>query len=250
MNVKGLLKYSLLLLLPLILLSCNKKEGNIIPRDTLSEIYADMFVTDQLLYHDIELRRMADTSWVYEPILQEYGYTVEDFRLSMIHYLNDSDRYARILKQTGILLEERLKELKKEQALNESANRMKEGILDFKPERIFCLTGLGNRDLMMLDSLAVYVDSTGGEFFFDTNAWADTICMAPLLPFSRHEADSSVTIGEQTGIDGKPLIDSTAVHDLKLSGIHPKVHGNFAGKDKNNKPKTDEKGFSKISLYN
>lgn len=237
--MKHLLKYSLLLLLlPLLSLSCKKKEGSIIPRATLSEIYAEMFVVDQLLLYDHDLRRMADTSWVYEPILEKYGFTAEDFRQSMIYYLNDSDRYARILKQTGIILEDRLKQLKKEEALNESANKILEEIQDFKPSRIYCLTGLKNKDLMKLDSLDVYVDSTGGDIFFDVNNWADTIYQGPIMELDRASVDITV------------IEDSLAKTDLKLSGIRPDQLSVVKGQGKTIKPKSDEKGFSKISLYN
>ena len=64
----------------LLLAGCNEKDGKVIPRGTMAEIYAEMLVVDQWIANDLSLKRQADTSFVYVPILEKYGYTPDDYR--------------------------------------------------------------------------------------------------------------------------------------------------------------------------
>lgn len=90
--------------------SCNK--ANIIPRGKMAHIYAEMLVVDQWLLEHSKFRTQADTSLVYEPIFESYGYTTEDYRASVEYYMNDPERYSRILRSTSDILEEKIEELK------------------------------------------------------------------------------------------------------------------------------------------
>ena len=56
--------------------SCSSEEGKVISRRDMAEIYAEMLLTDQWIASRPELRKKADTSLVYEPILNKYGYTL------------------------------------------------------------------------------------------------------------------------------------------------------------------------------
>ena len=78
-------------LLLCVLSSC-KREGRIIPRSRMTKIYVEMFVADQRIASSPEMRRTADTSWVYEPIFEKFGYNSDDYRASVAHYINDPDR--------------------------------------------------------------------------------------------------------------------------------------------------------------
>lgn len=104
------------------LLSCGKDEGKVISRSKLAEIYAEMFLTDQWI-NTLPLRKMADTSLVYEPILEKYGYSSKDYRKTVEVYLDDPERFSRVLRTTGEILDERLKELEeiKEKIAHEEA---------------------------------------------------------------------------------------------------------------------------------
>ena len=53
--------------------SCRKDEAEVIPRSKMAEIYAEMLVTDQWITTTPGIRMIADTSLVYEPILEKYG---------------------------------------------------------------------------------------------------------------------------------------------------------------------------------
>lgn len=97
--------------------SCSKS-GKVIPRSKLAKIYAEMFVVDAWLdTAPYESRRMADTLRVYEPIFREYGYTTEDYRASVSYYLQDPDRFSRILKKTSHILSEDIEDLHREQEI-------------------------------------------------------------------------------------------------------------------------------------
>lgn len=93
------------------LFSCGGDEPVVIPRAKLSEIYAEMLVTDQWIISTPSVRQIADTSLVYEPILNKYGYTREDYNRSVGHYMDDPERFARIFRTTAEILDERIKEL-------------------------------------------------------------------------------------------------------------------------------------------
>ena len=170
------------------LVSCGKK-GKVISRGDMAEIYAEMFVMDQRIADDREARGMADTTLVYEPIFRKYGYTSDDYRNSMAYYLKDPDRYARILRESTVILEDKLKELRAEKARLESISEGRKASAVYLPDRIFFLCGLANKDLLTADSLSFYIDSTGcGSYMFDVQKGYDTVYVGPQLKVA---ADSS-----------------------------------------------------------
>ena len=113
--MKALLKHILPLLAVLVFASCKKDEAEVIPRGKMADIYAEMLMTDQWISSTPGVRMIADTSLVYEPILQKYGYDKYDYIKSIDHYMNDPERFSRILRSSGEKLEKRLKELRKRQ---------------------------------------------------------------------------------------------------------------------------------------
>ncbi len=102
----------------LILASCGRRE-RVIPRDELAEIYADMFVLDQWLNDNGSLRRSADTSMVYAPVLEKYGYDYDDYLNSLGYYMKDPARYSKILRTTSEILNRRLSDLKARRRVEE-----------------------------------------------------------------------------------------------------------------------------------
>ena len=125
------------------LVSCGGGKEKVIPRAKMAEIYAEMFVTDQWIVSNPSLRRKADTSLVYAPILEKYGYTSADYRRSVDKYMDDPERFARILRSTAGILEKRIEVLNKDK---EELMRLKalEILLeqlkyesDFRPEEFF-----------------------------------------------------------------------------------------------------------------
>lgn len=90
--------------------ACGSKT-RIIPRSEMVDIYADMYIADQWVSKDFDEFKRADTLLFYEPIFNRYGYTTDDFRESMYHYLSDPRRFARILQRTATKLESLRKHL-------------------------------------------------------------------------------------------------------------------------------------------
>lgn len=125
--------------------SCGRDDAEVIPRDTLAKIYADMFVTDQWVTTAPGIRQIADTSLVYEPILEKYGYTSADYRRSVDVYMDDPERFARILRTTAEILDKRLDKLKQLQTslktekelAAERAALLESVRSDFRPEEFF-----------------------------------------------------------------------------------------------------------------
>ena len=116
--MKRSLKYIVLILALVLVLvpSCRKDSAKVIPRSKLARIYAEMLVTDQWIISTPKIRNIADTSLVYDPILEKYGYTPEDYQQSVMYYLNDPERFSRILRTSGELLDKELKVMRKQQA--------------------------------------------------------------------------------------------------------------------------------------
>lgn len=166
-----------------------------------------MILADQRINHDYSARQMADTSLVYAPILKKHGYSVEDYQKSVEYYIKNPDRYARIFRYTVLNLETKLKELEKEKEIMDAIKEKKEGIQKYKPKKIFFLTGIYNKDIFFDDSLKFYVDSTGGELYFDPQLGRDTIYDGP-------KREIRLKIDSLAG-DSKKL-DSLRIDSLKL----------------------------------
>ena len=95
-----------------------------IPRNKMADIYMEMFMTDQWISTTPGMRTIADTSLVYEPILQKYGYDKLDYIHSVDFYMDDPERFARILRTTVEKLDKKIKylhRLQKQQELEAAA---------------------------------------------------------------------------------------------------------------------------------
>ena len=146
------------------LASCGKDEAEVIPRDELARIYAEMLLTDQWIVHTPNIRLIADTSLVYSPIFEKYGYDADDYRKSIDHYMDDPERFARIFRETGEILDARLSELEKRK---EDILRMEKLRLeaekyrpDIKWEEIY-RDRQDSAYVRFSDSLVFKLDSTG-----------------------------------------------------------------------------------------
>ena len=74
-----------------------------------------MFLADAwLMTAPSEARVHSDTTAFYVPIFEKYGYTIEDYWASVSYYLQDPDRFSRILHKSGLLLESQMKALEAE----------------------------------------------------------------------------------------------------------------------------------------
>lgn len=82
--------------------SCTRGD-RLIPKSDLAEIYAEMFVVDNWIASN-RLQRAADTSAVYAPILEKYGYTVGDFRYSVQKYMRNPESFAKVFDHSTKIL--------------------------------------------------------------------------------------------------------------------------------------------------
>lgn len=94
------------LLLALLLCSCSGRP-RIIPRSTLTDIYAEMLLADQWLVDHTDQRRSLDTLLFYDPIFKRYGYTFEDYDASVKHYLSDPEKFSRVFRDATAKLKKR-----------------------------------------------------------------------------------------------------------------------------------------------
>lgn len=187
------------------LASCGKKE-RVIPREEMAEIYAEMYVLDQWLDDNRQFKREADTTLVYAPVLDKYGYTYDDYLNSVSVYMKDPIRYSRILRRTSEILGGRLAELKAEKKAREEA--LKES------RRLDSLRNLVRIDIDSLmkamsrtnpsDSLVAGLDSLGFvEFHFVQTS--DTIFDGPAMVIridsaAAASADSLALVGDSLAV--------------------------------------------------
>lgn len=147
------------------LLGCSSSDTKIIPRGKMAEIYVEMLLADQWLAENSKYRVQADTSLVYEPIFNKYGYTSDDYRASVTHYMRDPERYSRILRKTVNILDDRVDLLKEEKAILDR----KKSIVPYKlaRERLYYVRST-DRMWVAGDSIHIEIDSLSSvlEFVF------------------------------------------------------------------------------------
>ena len=85
----------------------------VIPKDTLEDIYMDMFLADQRVREEnIPLAQM-DTLLLYEAIFEKYGFDTDDYLNSVRHYLKDPEHFAKVFENVAKRLEGKLDALDK-----------------------------------------------------------------------------------------------------------------------------------------
>lgn len=192
--MKTILSHILAMIALLIFLAgCSREEENVIPKDELAEIYAEMLLLDQWINENSNLRRQADTSLVYEPIFARYGYTTEDYRASVEYYMNDPERYSRILRETTEILDEMLIEARELKAIEDILKAIKPYRID--RNKVFYFR--------MLDGTAVYGDTV--------SVAVDSF--APVYSINFHEISDSLFDGLNVICD----LDSLFVKDTLIS---------------------------------
>ena len=184
--MKFSLKHILILLAAgiLIISSCGRDDEKVISRGDMAKIYAEMLVVDQWIQLDQTLRKKMDTTLVYEPILEKYGYDSEDYRNSVYRYLDDPERFAKILREASEIIDERLVELKK---LKEAEDLLQDKNEDLKQYRVEF--NAADRFPYMYDepfihyhdSLAVDLDTLNNEYRFKSVELADTVYEGVLM---------------------------------------------------------------------
>ena len=195
--------------------SCGKDKARVIPRAKMAKIYAEMFVMDQWIQNKPGLRTIADTSLVYEPILEKYGYDSDDYQYSVEHYMDDPERFSRILRSTAALLDKELRVLRKLQHEIKLNEKRKKEIENFETDifQFFVeyVTEDGIRDLS--ETVDVAWDSTYNAYRFTRLPRTDTIFEGP-----RMTVKDTVAIGDTLSVkDTLAVTESLAVPDTLVS---------------------------------
>lgn len=161
--------------------ACKKEGGRVIPRTKMSQIYAEMLLVDQwTVLHSINSRQ-TDTSLVYEPIFNRFGYTTEDYRASVAYYMKTSDRYARILKSTSDILTKKQRELDRLIEREHRKDSLLRVISKYSPEKIYWMCGMYDKEAFVENGVKFLVDTAGGEWMFDPCKDIDTLWQGPML---------------------------------------------------------------------
>lgn len=206
----------LLLLFCMISIAFSCRKGDrLIPKSQFAEIYAEMFVLDQWLNDNTKYRKAADTSLVYAPVLEKYGYTYNDYMFSVEEYMRDPARYSRILRETSDILNERLGALKEIQRSETEEARRKAHLdslissVDFDMDSVI-------RSMIRVhptDSLVAGPDSNGFISFAFRTVY-DTVYNGPemvIVPLDslKHAADSLTVSADSSSL--ALSVDSSAV---------------------------------------
>lgn len=97
--------YIILTIISVLFMSCSKK--GIIPKDVMEDIYYDMYLTDSYIRYQVIPVNPPDSTLIYEPIFNKYGYTTSDYLTSNRYYLRDPENYRKILVEVKKRLEEK-----------------------------------------------------------------------------------------------------------------------------------------------
>ena len=85
----------------------------VIPKDTLTDIYTDMFLADQQVRELNIPHSQMDTMLLYEAVFEKYGYDTDDYLYSVQHYLKDPERFAKVFDAVAARLEGEVNALQK-----------------------------------------------------------------------------------------------------------------------------------------
>lgn len=198
--------------------SCAKDETEVIPRGQMARIYSEMLVMDQWIQSTPGTRVMADTSRVYEPILEKYGYSSENYRASVDYYMNDPERFSRIFRSAGDILDKRIDELNRELKLQQARDNLPKIKSDFKiSDYAPYLTD--EPYVHYYDSIAVELDSATWTYRLRPVDTADTlydgvrIIMADTLAVA---ADTLCVDDTLLQVDSRPEVNEIKINDKIL----------------------------------
>ena len=150
----------------------------------MAKIYAEMLVVDQWVQLDQAVRKTMDTTLVYEPILEKYGYDSDDYMNSVYKYLDEPERFSRILREAAEIIDKRLVVLRKlkaeEDAKAARSEEMKQYAVEFNAKDRFPYM-YDEPYIHYYDSLAVDLDTLNNEYRFKSVELADTIYEGVLM---------------------------------------------------------------------
>lgn len=220
-----------------VLSSC--RDSRVIDEDDMAKIYAEMLMTDQWINSNPNVRRIADTSLVYEPILRKYGYSSEDYRYSLNYYLEHNKDFAEIMKKTLSILERKQAALEKEKIRMEEDQKLREYVKSMSKYvkldmTLFELKDYSSDEYGPNDTVSVVWDTLTCCFRItrmpvsDTLALADTLAVAESLDLTEEQQPSAVLQKMDTL---RPVMDTTKTIK-KIPDLRPmKVNRGFDNRE-------------------
>ena len=85
----------------------------IIPKGTLTDIYEDMFLADQMVREENVQREDLDSLLLYEAVFEKYGYDTDDYLYTVRYNLRDPERFAKVFEAVAKRLEGKIADLDK-----------------------------------------------------------------------------------------------------------------------------------------
>lgn len=85
----------------------------IIPKGTLTDIYTDMFLADQMVRAENLQRPQMDSLLLYEAVFEKYGYDTDDYLHTVRYYLRDPERFSKVFEAVTKRLEGEVEALNK-----------------------------------------------------------------------------------------------------------------------------------------
>lgn len=110
--IKTILKPILAVVVAYVVAGCGN-EG-VISKDAMARIVAEMYLADQYIERNPNMRGQTDSLAVYPAVIERNGHTVEEYYASVRHYLQKDDEYNKILKSAMASMEEYVKVLDEE----------------------------------------------------------------------------------------------------------------------------------------
>ena len=148
----------------------------IIPKDTLTDIYEDMFLADQLVRERNLPQPQMDTLLVYEAVFNKYGYNTDDYLNSVRYYLKDPERFAKVFDEVNRRLEAKVKDLDR---LIEFRQRLDERRVETYPLLDSILTPF-SKEAVFVGLARVERDSSAYPAWFRLTAVQEDTLMMPV----------------------------------------------------------------------
>lgn len=177
----------------LLLLSSCMHRVRVIPRDKFAKIYAEMYASDQWIASNPQERDLAETTWIYGPILKKYGYTLEDYQKSVRYYLQDPERYAGILTKASKILKQHAEELRTEERKLQMMRMFPDNFHSIEP-----LYRINMHNNISVKGVNVVIDSTSGLRSVKP-VISDTTFRGPMLMIQSKDISAMPSIKDSVG---------------------------------------------------
>ena len=213
---------------------CCSHDAKVIPTAKMEEIYREMFLADEWIKANPEKRPSADTSWVYRPIFEKYGYTYQDYLNTVDHLLNDPNRYAELVGRVAKGLENETEAVKRSIRKRDDIRHRADSIAEIIRSGVL-------KDYFLYENLFLVVSRTDtidisrntDGVYYPKPVIADTMFKGPGMVFadtSGISADSLVlAVKPESEETGTPEEEATVrdVPKLTTRQVRPSSAGRF-----------------------